>query len=314
MNPTGTILNAIIPVFGVMALGMVIRRRNWLTEAADRSLMQICVNVLLPCLILDKSFGNPALSEASNLLLAPLLGYLLVAFGVWLAWLLRPHRALATAAASRTFAVTVGTHNYSYVPLPLALLLFDGKTVGVLFLHIIGAELAMWSVGVMVLSGGALRDWRKLLNAPLFAILIAIVSNAVGADRHVPAVLSTGIHWLGGCAIPLALLLIGAIMADRLPEFVSRQGGRVIGAGAWLRLGLLPLSFLLAAKLIPLTVEHQRVLVLEAAMPCAVFPMVLSKLYPGEPLVAIRTVLSTAVISLITTPLWIRLGLKWLAL
>ncbi len=314
MNPTITILNAIIPVFGVMVLGMIIRRRNWLTEAADRSLMQICVNVLLPCLILDKSFGNPALSEASNLLLAPLLGYLLVAFGVWLAWLLRPHRALATAAASRTFAVTVGTHNYSYVPLPLALLLFDGKTVGVLFLHIIGAELAMWSVGVMVLSGGALRDWRKLLNAPLFAILIAIVSNAVGADRHIPAVLSTGIHWLGGCAIPLALLLIGAIMADRLKEFVSRQGGRAIGAGVGLRLGLLPLSFLLAAKWMPLTVEHQRVLVLEAAMPCAVFPMVLSKLYLGEPLVAIRTVLGTAVISLITTPLWIRLGLKWLAL
>lgn len=312
MSPTGTILNAIVPVFGIMALGMIVRRRHWLTEAADRSLMQVCVNVLLPCLILDKSFGNSALSQANNLLLAPLLGYGLVALGVGLAWWLRPRGALPTAAASRTFAVTVGTHNYSYVPLPLALLLFDDQTVGVLFLHIIGAELAMWSVGVMVFSGGMLRDWRKLLNAPLFAILLAVVSNALGAAQYVPTVVGTGIHWLGGCAIPLALLLIGAIMADRLSEFLSRQGGRVMLAAGWLRLGVLPMSFLLAARIIPMTVEHQRVLVLEAAMPCAVFPMVLSKLYPGEPLVAIRTVLSTSLISLVTTPLWLGIGLKLL--
>src|SRR5690606_3902450 len=124
MSQTSTILNAVVPVFGVIALGVVIRRLNWLTEEADKSLMRVCVNVLLPCLILDNSLGNPALSQPSNLLLAPLIAYLLVGLGMWIASLSRGLHGLREPAESRTFAVSVGLHNYGYVPLPLALLLF----------------------------------------------------------------------------------------------------------------------------------------------------------------------------------------------
>lgn len=314
MSQTTTILNAVVPVFGVMGLGVVIRKLNWLTEEADKSLMRVCVNVLLPCLILDKSLGNPALSQPSNLLLAPLLGYAVVALGMLIASLAKPLHGLREASEQRTFAVTVGMHNYGYVPLPLALLLFDQKTAGVLFLHIIGVEMAMWTLGVMVLSGGATRDWRKLLNAPLFAIVLAILINALGWDAHEPQVISTGIHWLGGCAIPLALILIGAIMADHIGEFHSANGWRVISSAVLLRIGLLPLVFLLVAKFIPMTTEHQRVLVLEAAMPTAVFPVVLAKLYKGDPATAMRAVLSTAVVSLVTIPLWIKFGMKLVGL
>jgi predicted permease len=314
MSQTTTILNAVVPVFGVMGLGVLIRRLNWLTEEADKSLMRVCVNVLLPCLILDKSLGNPALLQASNLLLAPLVGYLIVALGMWIAWLAQPLHGLREPAERRTFAVTVGMHNYGYVPLPLALLLFDQATAGVLFLHIIGVEMAMWTLGVLMMSGGAARDWRKLLNAPLFAIVIAIIVNALGWDAHEPQVISTGVHWLGGCAIPLALILIGAIMADHIGDFHSAHGWRVMATGVLLRIGLLPLIFLLVAKFIPMTTEHQRVLVLEAAMPTAVFPVVLAKLYKGDPATAMRAVLSTAVVSLVTIPLWIKFGMKCVGL
>jgi predicted permease len=56
------------------------------------------------------------------------------------------------------------------------------------------------------------------------------------------------------------------------------------------------------------------VLVLEAAMPTAVFPVVLAKLYKGDPATAMRAVLSTAVVSLLTIPLWIKFGMKWVGL
>ena len=314
MNQTTTILNAVVPVFGVMGLGVFIRKLNWLTEEADKSLMRVCVNILLPCLILDKSLGNPALSQPSNLLLAPLIGYAVVALGMLIAYWAKPLHGLREISEQRTFAVTVGMHNYGYVPLPLALLLFDQATAGVLFLHIIGVEMAMWTLGVMVLSGGTARDWRKLINAPLIAIVLAVVFNALGWNTSVPQVVGTGVHWLGGCAIPLALILIGAIMADHIGDFHSAHGWRVMATGVFLRIGLLPLVFLLVAKFIPMTTEHQRVLVLEAAMPTAVFPVVLAKLYKGDPATAMRAVLSTAVVSLVTIPLWIKCGMKLVGL
>ena len=315
MNQSATILNAVVPVFGLMGLGVLLRKLNWLTEEADKSMMRVCVNVLLPCLILDKSLGNPALAQPSNLLLAPLVGYLTAGLAMLVAWAAKPLHGLSDPAQRRTFAVCVGLHNYGYIPLPLALLLFNQATTGVLFLHIIGVEMAMWTLGVMVLSGGNLgRDWRKLINAPLLAILLAVLLNALGWNTRVPQVVGTGMHWLGGCAIPLALMLIGAIMADHLGEFHSANGWRVMSAAVGLRLGLLPLLLLLLAKYIPMTVEHQRVLVLEAAMPTAVFPIVLTKLYKGDPPTAMRAVLSTAVVSLVTIPLWLKFGMKLVGL
>jgi len=315
MSQTSTILNAVIPVFAIMALGVGIRRLNWLTEEADQSLMRVCVNVLLPCLILDKSLGNPALSQASNLILAPLSGYLGVAISMAVAFYARPLHGLREPAQRRTFAVCTGIHNYGYIPLPLALLLFDQATAGVLFLHIIGVETCLWTLGVMVLTGGSLgRNWRKLVNAPLLAILLAIGLNSLGWDADVPRVAGTAMHWLGGCAIPLALILIGAVMADHLSEFHSARGWRVLGGAVILRLGILPVVFLLMARLVPMTTELQRVLVLEAAMPTAVFPIVLSKLYRGDPATAVRVVAATSVVSLVTIPVWIKVGMSFVGM
>jgi malate permease and related proteins len=87
------------------------------------------------------------------------------------------------------------------------------------------------------------------------------------------------------------------------------------GAGAFLlRLGVLPFLFLLVARYLPCSTELKQVIVLEAAMPAAVFPIVISKHYGGDVNTALRVVLSTSVAGLITIPLWIRFGMKFVGL
>ena len=43
------VLSAVLPVFLIALLGFQLRRMNWLTKAADDSLLKVSVNVLLPC-------------------------------------------------------------------------------------------------------------------------------------------------------------------------------------------------------------------------------------------------------------------------
>jgi predicted permease len=209
----------------------------------------------------------------------------------------------------------VGIYNYGYIPLPLVLLLFDKATTGVLFLVMMGVETALWTLGVWTFTGGSLgQSWRRILNAPLIAIVLALVLNTLELNTYLPQPLLTGVHWLGQCAIPMALMLIGAMVADHLHEFHSKSGWRVIGAAVLLRQAVLPLLFLLVAKFLPASVELKRVMVLEAAMPAAVFPIVLARHYGGDPATAMRVVIGTSVVGLATIPLWIRFGMKFVGL
>jgi predicted permease len=210
---------------------------------------------------------------------------------------------------------SVAIYNYGYVPLPLALSLFDRDTAAVLFVHNIGVELALWFFGLTLLAGQGMRQgWKRVLNPPVLAILGALVFNALVRRESVPELLLFPVHWLGQCAIPMGLILIGAIMADHARDFVSRQGGRVMGWSCFLRLGVLPVLFLTLARVLPASPELKRVILLQASMPAAVFPIIMARQYGGDPATAVRVVIATSVGGLVTIPLWIRGGLAWLEL
>lgn len=315
MNAYRTILEAVLPVFGLIGTGFLLRRLEWLTTEADASLLRLTLYVFVPCLILDSALGNPAFNRWDNLLWAPLTGYATVALALVVASAARPWHGLTDPAAARTFAVTTAIHNYGYIPLPLCLLWFGKATAGVLFLYMVGVDAALWTLGVMGLSGASHRiEWRRVLNPALGAVVMSLILNGTRLNEWIPTPLHTALHWLGQCAVPLALLLIGAIMADELPQLRTAAGWRVMSVATLLRLGLFPLLFLAMARWLPITPDLQRVLVLEAAMPAAVFPIVMARHYRGDAATALRIVLSTSLVSLVTMPLWLRLGLDWIGI
>ena len=52
------VLSAVLPVFLIALLGSQLRRMDWLTKAADDSLLKVSVNVLLPCLAFSNISNN----------------------------------------------------------------------------------------------------------------------------------------------------------------------------------------------------------------------------------------------------------------
>lgn len=296
--------------------GFAIRRLNWLTEESDASLMRVVVNLLTPCLIADTILGNPAFERTDNVLLPPLLGLITTAAGIGVGRWLAPVLGAATEPrVGRTFALSVGICNYGYIPLPLAQVLFTAQTVGVLFVQNIGVELAMWLVGLSMLSGRSWRDgWRHLVNPPVFAILGTLVLNALVRRDQVPGFLIQGAHLLGQCAIPLGLMLIGATVADLLPELRERRGWRVVGLACLVRLVVLPALILGLAWWLPVSTPVKEVLLLHAAMPAAVFPIVMARHFGGDAGTALRVVIGTSLVGVITMPVWLKLGMRLLGL
>jgi len=167
-------------------------------------------------------------------------------------------------------------------------------------------------VGIMLISGAAKSGgWGQILNGPVLAILSAAGLHFAGAARWMPTVVLTAVHNMGVTAIPLGLILSGAIFADQAPA-LSAQGSAMSTAGACvLRLGALPLLMLALARWLPCPAELRHVMIVQAAMPCALFPVMLSKLYGGDPAESLRIVLATSVLGLLTIPFWIGCGLRW---
>jgi hypothetical protein len=55
------------------------------------------------------------------------------------------------------------------------------------------------------------------------------------------------------------------------------------------------------------------VIVIQAAMTSAVFPIVMSRHYGGDPATAVRAVVSTSVLGLVTIPWWLHVGQRLIA-
>ncbi len=307
------LLGLILPVFGVMAVGVALRRTQVLTAAADESLLRIVVNVLYPCIIFENVHNNPALRDPGNLGWAPLVGFGTMVLGIAVCYYAARALGYTVGTGLRTFAFMVGIYNYAYITVPVVERLFGREALGVLFVHNVGCEVAIWVVGVLVLSGQSLRTgWRKVLSAPVWALVISVAVNLTGLGAQVPAFISSMVQGLAACAIPLGLILSGAVLAEHLfQKPAALVEARTTIAAVALRLGVLTVLMLALARYGPFSPELKHVILVQAAMPAGFLPLVIVKHHGGHGLIAVRVVLATVVAGILLIPLWLRVGLAW---
>jgi len=304
-----SILTVVLPVYLTMAAGFTVRKTGLLPAAVDAGVMRLCVFLLTPCLILERVVGNESVMKPLPVLVAAGLGFGLVALGITLSYFAAPLIGLKNHEGRRTFAVSSGLQNYGFVAIPIVVALFPDKgTMGVLFTFTLGVELACWTAGVGLLTGLGNAPWKLALNPPVLTILFSLMLNFTGLHGHVPEVAHRTFSMMGACAVPLSVLIIGASIADIWGQ--ERMRWSVAILSPMLRLGVIPLAFLACAWSLPLSLELKRILIVQAAMPSAVFNIMIARHYGGHGPTAVQCVLATTLVSIITTPLVIAWAVK----
>ncbi len=310
---------AVAPVFVIIFIGFFLRQRKVLTEEADGSLLRICVNLLYPCLIAETIIGNDLLDDFTNIWFPPLTGILFVGLGYLVAWGGGRALRLESGSGLRTFVYVTGLYNYGYTAIPVVEQLFGMKTLGVLFTHNLGVEIAFWAGAGLILAGnkgggpeGEVPLWRRLLSTPVLAIIVSLILHALKADEILPRWFFSALAMVGAAAIPMALLLTGATLSDFASEmkFSRSQRTAAVAVASVIRLALLPILFIGLARWLPCSVELKQVLVVQAAMPCAMLPIVLAKHYRGDTAMAVQIVVVTTALALFTIPYWVSLGMR----
>ncbi len=310
------IVSRVTGVFLVMGVGALARRRHWLTRESDASLANVTANVLLPALFIDRILAGSRLDTLATAWVPPAIGFATTALGFLLGWMIARTIGhwfgIVGDAAQRSFALGVGVCNYGYIPIPLAQYFFPDAEV-TLIIHNVGVDLALWSIGLWIIAGGGRMSARRaFLSPPVVAVFVAVSLKQMGAAKVIPAPVLQMTHDLGQCTIPLGLLLSGAIIVDFVRGASWKTSGGTIALAIGFRQGLMPLLMLGSASLMALPLDMKQVIVLQAAMPSAVFPVVLARLYDRDTTTALRVVLGTGIAGILTIPLWLYAGRLWL--
>lgn len=317
-----TVLEAVLPVYLLTGAGVALRKCKVLTPELDGGLLRLVIHFLYPCLILDKVLGNELLLDPAVVGWGIGMGFGIIMLGYGVAWTVSRLLGMKKGSGSRSFTLAGGLQNFGYTAIPVLVALFvteqaGDRVLGILFVHNLGVDLAIWVVGVMILTGQFLKSAKVLFNGPLIAIVLGLLGVYSGAWKFFDAeegpliggIMRTAMSWLGGCAFPMALLLIGATIGDLFGK--ERIIWKVAFGAVLVRNIVMAFLILCAAKYLPLITELKQVLVVQASMPAAVTPIILARVYGGQPQVVMQVVMATSLMALVTMPLVVAWGVAW---
>ena len=306
-----------IPVYIFFAIGYWLRCKGALAPKDDGVIMQLAMDVGYPCLIFYNIMkymvveADPAIVGIGFSLQAIACGFMEMFLGVLVAWLVARALRLRIGTGLRTFTLTAGVQNYAFFVIPIIQMLFNAPgdpSMGVLFIHNMGCELFVWSIGVVLMCGGA-RNLRltTLLRGPLLAVCVslAIVWSGFGEYVALPPLMKAA-EMIGAVATPICLILFGCSMFDLTRVFTWQP--RLLTAGVIARMLITPACILLLAWALPIDPLIKRIVVIESAIPSAVIPVILAKRFGGRPEIGTQVLLATTLCSFLTLPLWLALG------
>lgn len=267
---------------------------------------------MLPCFILDKTLGADVLKNGWTLLSGICIGFSLIVLQIAISYFAGKLAGLSKGHGIRTFALVSGCQNFGFTAVPVVEILWGSSALALLFVHNIGVEIAVWSVGVMLLSSEAGIQWKRLINGPIIAVTIALLLACFGLDRAINGPIREAISMIGAGAFPVAILMAGASIMDLAAS--ERPCWKTMIVSCLVRLLICPSLILLCARWIPMATELKQILLVQAAMPAALVPILLARLYGGRPVVAVQIVVATTLVSLLTLPYIITIGIRLLHL
>ncbi|NCB51700.1 MAG: AEC family transporter [Clostridia bacterium] len=289
-----------LQLFLIMLIGFIAKKLKFINVAAQMSMSDLLIYIILPCNILSSFLSgievSPDLLRNSGFaLLISLVVQLTAMYGSKLLFRRWPKEKSAVAS----YGMIVS--NSSFIGIPVAEALYGH--LGVLYTAIfqIPIRFSMWSAGLALFTNvGRKETIKKVATHP--CILACVVGFALMAlDVKLSGFLGDTITSLSRCTGPLAMLVIGAILADADPKQLF--DGKIL-AFCFFRLIAFPLvvyGLLYLMKIDPMVTGIAVVL---TAMPAGSSTAILAQKYGCDAEYGADLIFTSTLLSIITIPLF----------
>ena len=300
-------------VFLMMVPGFVCRRKGWLDDNSVLSISKVMLFFFYPCLIFSSITKNYSLAELGDSLWLPIGSGLIMLAGFAIGIIYCLFDKKISGEMRRSFVFQCTMNNYSFFPLAIILSMYGDGLVAALILSTLGAELVMWTVGMLTISGHkpGKSSVAALRSPPLlgmYASLAAlVVMHVYGIDRaiftergSVAFYIHSTLERVGMGTVPIAMTIAGARMAVLKFEDIHNKLIYILSV---LRLAVIPLAAIGLVYLLPISNDAKTILVIVAVMPVSMNSLLLNELYGGNRELITGSVLLTHVLSIGTIPI-----------
>jgi hypothetical protein len=274
----GDLFATVAPVFLCTALGWAWVRAG---RSYDRELITILISDIgAPCLVFSRLVALEV-EPGAMAEMAMAAGIAVVGFAAAGTLVLRLARL-----PLHTFLCPLVFGNQGNMGLPVCLFAFGEEGLALAIAYFSVTATLQFTVGISIWSGRL--SLRELARTPLiYAVALAVAVLTSGAE--VPAWVTNTTEILGGFAIPLMLVTLGASLAELRVASILRSAALASG-----RLGIGLAVGLALAALFDQSGVARGVLVVQCSMPSAVFNYLFAQRYGRAPEeVASIVVLST---------------------
>ncbi len=300
------VFEALFPVFALIVLGAVLKRKGPFGEEVWKGLADLCYFVLYPALLI-KTLSTANLSEVSiSNYSATLISTIAIMTAILLA--LRPLLSAAGISGAAFTSLFQGvTRWHGFVALAVTGLLYGDPGLTYIALTIAIFVPFLNLVNVIVLSVFADQEFsfrrlggQILRNPFILACAIGIALNITGLG--LPRVALSFFDILGGGGLGLGLLTVGAGLHFSL----HFRNNLVVGLGTVLRLIAMPVLMYYCATFFGIDGLARTVAVIAAAVPTAASSYVLARQMGGDAPLMANIITAQVLAAIITMPviLW----------
>ncbi|WOX56535.1 MULTISPECIES: AEC family transporter [unclassified Methanoculleus] len=284
----------------LIAAGYVAVATKIVDPRATRGLSGLLINITLPALIvasMQVPFTPERLAGAETLVLATGALYI-ISFAI--AWAVsKAMRVPATEEGVFQFAIVFG--NVGFMGFPVALTLFGPDSLFYVAIFNLIFNILVFSVGIMMLTGGKGKefDLRLLVNPGIAASIVGLALFLGSVE--IPSPVIDSIDLLGGVTTPLAMIIVGAMLAT-FPAREMIGNWRIWVASAVLLLAVPAAYCYLIAPFFP-DPYISGIMITMAAMPAAANTVIFAEQYGADSKLASQIVFVSTIGSLVTIPL-----------
>ena len=313
---TSIIISQIFILAVVVLIGVIAAWAKVLTVTAKDMLSKVIFNISLPLMLFTNFLKLEATPKllANSFIVLSVSGFviLFMLFAGWvMTWIFKiKGREAAVFKAHSMFGNTI----FLGFPLITALYGVEGLLYASMFQLV--SNLIMWTVGVVVLTHGDGKSWRKSIVRVLNPNTVATLSGLLFfiLSIKLPPLLVKPLMELGSANTWLSMLYIGAmlVLAD-VGGLLGRKSLYIISIN---RLIVVPaiLIFLFAviSGLTGLSADKMvaSVIILEASMPCMASVVIMAKELGADDHQAVGNVFVSTIISILTLPV-VLMAITW---